>query len=133
MSICESELLLEARVPGDYVTLCAWEDQLRKVTEHYDVVSSSSFKVLKNDLLKRIKVNDVEFQKIYWLPVSHFCLLSDEGNIQLFRQMDGAPSTFFVNFESRFEDPVEEEEQDVFEIGEGCNKKQKTCQETQGF
>jgi hypothetical protein len=126
MSSCESELMLEACV-DDYASLCDWEDRVRKVTAHYDVVDSSSFKTLKNDLLRLINTHKVEvhIQEIYWLPVSHFCLLRQCGTIQLYRQMDGATCGAPVDFNVGLEKIQEVEDDFIDDENEPCKKKQK--------
>jgi hypothetical protein len=126
MSSCESELLLEACI-HDYAALCDWEDKIRKLTEHYDVVDSSSFKMLKNDLLKLINARKVEvhIRKIYWLPVSHFCLLRDCGTVQVYRQMDNATCGSLIDFNPGSERVDDEEETCTDDDTEPCKKKQK--------
>lgn len=124
MSACESELLFEACI-HDYATLCNWEDSVRRITAHYDVVDSSSFKLLKNDLLKLINARKVEFhiRKTYWLPVSHFCLLHHCGTVQLYRQMDNATCGSLIEINAASE-KVDEEE-DIFSGDENESLKKK--------
>lgn len=124
MSGCESELLFESCIQ-DYAALCGWEDTMRKVTAHYDVVDSSSFKILKNDLLKLINAHNVHIRKIYWLPISHFCLLRECGTVQLYRQMDSATCGSSTGFNPSPERVYEEEETCIDDENEPCKKKQK--------
>ena len=124
MSSCESEVLFEACIT-DYPTLCEWEDEVRKVTAHYDVIDSSSFKTLKHDLLKLINTSKVDIRKIYWLPVSHYCLVHQCGTVQLYRQVDGASSGQPIDFEC-VSKKIDEEEDPFLEYeSQQCTKKQK--------